>query len=64
MERKFHYKLINRKGQMSEIFLFYELTITSGYCRVAKNLGPALKGVIQVKFYFHEILTKIQKKKD
>ena len=29
------------------------------YWRVAKNLVPAVKGVIQLKFYFHEILTKI-----
>ena len=32
------------------------------YWSVAKSLVPVLKMVIQVKFYFHEFLTKIQKK--
>lgn len=34
------------------------------YWRVAQNLPPVLKRVIQVKFYFYEILTKIQTKED
>ena len=32
------------------------------YWSVAKSLVPVLKRVIQVKFYFHEILRKIKKK--
>ena len=34
------------------------------YCRVAKNLVPVFKGIIQVKFYFYEIFTKIQMKEE
>ena len=34
------------------------------YWRVATNLVPVLKRVIQVKFYFYEILTKIQTKEE
>lgn len=65
---------------MSGIFLFYEFTITSGlnifnlhletglvtskkYWRVSSK-RPFLKEVIQGKFYFYEILTKIQMKEE
>ena len=34
------------------------------YCRVAKNLVPVFKGIIQVKLYFYEIFTKIQMKEE
>ena len=34
------------------------------YWKVPKNLPLVLKRVIQVKFYFYEILTKIQTKED
>ena len=66
---------------MSERFLFYKRTITSGwntfylhlliglitskiYWTIAKNLVAILKHVIQVKFYFFEILTKMQTKEE
>ena len=66
---------------MSERFLFYKPTITSGwnifylhlliglitskiYWRIAKNLVPILKRVIQVKLYFFEIFTEMQTKEE
>ena len=32
------------------------------YWRVTKKVVPVLKEIIQVKFYFHKIITKIQSK--
>ena len=67
------------KIEMSVIFLFYELTIKSGwsifylviglisskkYRTVAKNLVTVLKWVIQVKIYFYESLRKSKRKKN
>ena len=34
------------------------------YWRVVKNLVHVLKGVIQIRFYFYKILTKIQTKEE
>ena len=60
---------------MSEIFLFYKPTIPFGwnmfYLQVLYTIGSIgskksvlLKGVIQVEFYFSEILMKIQTKEE
>ena len=45
-------------------YLFWLIGLISSkkYWGVAKNLVLTLKGAIQIKFYFHEILTKIQVK--
>ena len=42
----------------------YYLISSKKYWRVAKKLVAILKEVIQVKFYFYEILTKIQTKEE
>ena len=47
---------------MFHLHLLTGLISSKKYWRVVKKLVAVLKGVIQVKFYFHEILTKIQMK--
>ena len=45
---------------MFHLHLLIVLISPKKYWRVAKHLVPVLKGVVQEKFYFYEILTKIQ----
>ena len=47
---------------MFYVHLLIGLINSRKYCREAKSLVPILKRVIQVKFYFYEILTKFQTK--
>ena len=45
---------------MFYLHLLIRLISSKKYWRVGKNFVAILKEVIQVKFYFYEILTKIQ----
>ena len=49
---------------MFYLHLLIRLISSKKHWRVAKNLVPVLTGVIQVKFYFYEILVKIQTKEE
>ena len=49
---------------MFYLHLLFGLISSKKYWRAAKNLVPVLKWVIQVKFYFYKILTKIQTKEE
>ena len=49
---------------MFHLHLLIGLTSCKKRWRVAKHLVPVLKEVIQAKFYFYEILIKIQTKKE
>ena len=44
------------------LHLLIGLISSENYWRVKETSVPVLKGVIQVKFYFYEILTKTQSK--
>ena len=46
------------------LHLLIGLITSKIYWRIAKNLVPILKRVIQVKLYFFEIFTKIQTKEE
>ena len=49
---------------MFYLLLLIGLICSKKYWRVAKISVLVLKVIIQVKFYFYEILTKIQTKED
>ena len=49
---------------MFYLHLLIGLISSKKYWRETKNLVPALNEVIPVKFYFYEILTKIQTKEE
>ena len=48
---------------MFYLHLLIGLTGSNKFWRAAKHLVPVLKGVMQVKFYFYEILKKSKWKK-
>ena len=59
------YKLTKMSGRNLFYLCFFNGLISfKKYWRVAKNLVPVLKGVIQLKFYLYEIFTKIQTKEE